>query len=380
MSSEPFSCLRLEDAELGPIEYPCPPPSKFNHHLSNPVEENACQIPCIVLQESIYADDQEIHRMFITSSVLHWISLVFVLITIAIYLSIPALRVMPHRITIYIGVSLFWIHLAFVGNSFLSLQDLMCDGTFAFSYGGWCKFSAISYQFGAMTSAGWWLIQGIYIFWSVTLLRDPLDLARFEPLFHVLIWGYSLTIVFIINFVPDREVSGGLPAGLPFCNGGEIGILWGLFLSIFILLVAINLIFIGSSLLRVVMTPVANASNKNSVLRERRFAQILIIVYMVVYLNVLVAFISVNAYYTGHQSQLKNGIADFYQCVFTTPTDPSVCSTSNIITPSQAWYIVIVSGTIGMFYGIVFLLMRSQVRKEVTNRFTTRAASISSSK
>ena len=337
--------------------------------VDEPSIDGFCQVPCITSIEEVYSDPDLIHTMFITWSVLNWVSFVFVIVTLGVFIVVPALREWPHRITIFIGISLFWVHLAGIGASFFSLEGLECASNWEYNYAGWCKFQAWALQFGSLATACWWFVQGLVIFWSLTLLR-PIDdnLHRFEPLFHIFSWCYPLTVAFILGWVPDYRSTGGSPNGVPQCVGTNFlptGLFWGLYAGFFIFLILVNIIFISSAFVRLFCMH-SQTGNFTRSFRVRLPAQGLIGSFVMCYMVVLSSSIAFIAWATQYQSELTDSFTDYYACILTTSNTLDSCTKSLTFNSSIAWFLTITVGLIGTWYGIIFLVFRLQTREQLS--------------
>ena len=237
---------------------------------------------------------------------------------VIVFLSFSEGRRWPHRITIYLGMSFFWVHLTGIGGSFTTLQDVLCDDHFNFDYTHWAKFQSWALDFGGLATACWWLVQGIVIFWNVTLLKGENNATKkFEPLCHVICWGYPFTVAFILNWVPSYQAGGGSPSGFPFGTGTQYaitGLVWGLYPAIYCSLIFLNLIFITTALIRIISTPLAG-SNLREQFQKRLPAQLLIISF---------------------------------------------------------WCVIITSGSFGILFGIIFLIFKIQARRHIAKVFSSR--------
>jgi hypothetical protein len=292
----------------------------------------------------------------------------------------PRLRQFPHRIVIYVGIGLFFIFLPWIGNSFLGVDDTICANKFDFADSGWCLFGAWALAFGAMSASCWWAVQAAVIFWNIALLRAPEAIQKLEWLFHCLAWGFSLISASVLSFAVN---SGGGIVGSPICTYTEInGAVWALQTAPFIIFLLMVLISSVGVLVRIAITTSVGA--RTSLLR--RNAQLLVIVFAVSFLNVIVADIATSAYYYDARDQVAQKIGDWFACViagFVPYPQCSALSDVQFYNVSLLWYGVISFSTVGIIFGLVFLLLKRETRQVIArsvSRVSSRASFRSSSK
>ena len=368
LASTLTSCTSIDAHDMDPIWYPCPSPLEFNPStsLSSP-----CQLPCISLAELVFDDSQTLHDMFVTWSILSWISIFCVLLVILIFLSFRLGRSWPHRITIYLGLAHFWCHLTGVGGSFFTLEDLLCENRFDFAFSGWVKFQAWSIYFGSLSTACWWLVQGATIFWNITLLRTGDDLPeRYEPLLHLLCWGYPFLVACILTWIPSGMASGGSPSGFPFGTAtpdSSIGLMWGLYNGVYCGFILLNVTAITTALIRILFTPFANKHIKTE--QTRRFsAELLIVVFMIVFLNLIVAFVAVASYKTEKGFFLQESLFQYQECLLNTflgSSFPNNCERQFTFNSFYFWYQNVTWGRFGLFFALIFLILKVQTREHI---------------
>lgn len=196
VSDEPLSCTRIENSQIPPLTYNCPPPLHFYGDTYPGQDEPQfglpCSYECAQTLGLLYDDHQEtIHSAFITFSVLSWISFVFITITLIAFLLVPTLRRWPARLVIYSGTGLWILFLGFIGNSFLSFSSLMCADVWHYQYYGWTKFSSLTTVYGSLVVAIWWVVQAFVVWWNIALQKINDDRPeKAEPYFHLVAWLY----------------------------------------------------------------------------------------------------------------------------------------------------------------------------------------------
>ncbi|MDP2434217.1 MAG: hypothetical protein Q8P67_00570 [archaeon] len=374
--TEPATCVRLEDYQLGEIVFNCPPPTEFNIAESR-YAVSACRYPCEYLLSIAWEHGwTDMRPLWITASVLNWFSFVSVIITILVFALVPKLRQWPTRIVIFMGIGLFFFHLGFIGNTFFSFSDLECANHWDFEYGSWCKFQSWTMVFGAMLTACWWVVQAFVVWWNVGLLKlkDPLP-KKLEPFFHVVCWLYPILCSFLVAWVPSQSATGGGLTGNPFCTFSEsdIGVTWGVFVGVLIFQLTLVFFFLSWTVIRILITPSAEG-NWLKAFGRRLPQQLLIITFCFVFLNVIVATVAQVSWSRDQNESLTNALTDLLVCHLTTLGDPADCSAPRYNNPSIYWYLTISTSTCGLFFGIIFLIMRGDTRKEVISSVTSRSA------
>src|SRR3989338_2576085 len=362
----------MNEVDLSLISYPCPSPLEFNPNIVDPLIETACQLPCIIQAEMVFSSSFTLHQLFLTWSILSWISMILVIVVVVIFLSFPLGRSWPHRITIYLGIAHFWCHLTGVGGSFFNLEELLCDDRFLFQYSGWVKFQAWSIYFGALSTSCWWMVQGLTIFWNITMLQPENDLMkRLEPIFHLFCWGYPLIVACILTWVPSNLASGGSPSGFPFGTATQyssVGLMWGLFIGVYCGFIFLNLICISTAMFRIVSTPFSDQKHHSG----RRFsAELLILMFMLVFLNLIIAFIAVASYKTEHASDLEHSLVSFTNCLLTTHEPTETCHLPFTYDPFYFCYQIITWGSFGVCFALIFLVFKIQTRQHLAQLFST---------
>src|SRR3989338_985138 len=147
-------CLTISDLPE-PIEaptYPCPDPLIFVAPKFDPYTGLPCSSTCHLKLRQLTEDPATNYdAMFITFSVLNWVSFVAVTITLIVYPLFPVNRKFPRVINTLIGVGLWIVHFGFIGNSFRSADGNFCQSDIQLqSSSSWCRFQAWTAFFGAL--------------------------------------------------------------------------------------------------------------------------------------------------------------------------------------------------------------------------------------
>lgn len=300
------------------------------------------------------------YAAFVVFCVFSWISLVSIVITLVVFLSKKGLRRFPHRIVIYLGFSLLILFIPWAGNSFLGVVDTRCDGTFEWARTGWCQFGAWALVFGSNAAAWWWAFQSAVLFWNIGLLRDPETIKKAEPFFHIITWTYALAASFTLTFAQNAGASFGM---LPLCTPIDVGVLtWLLFMMPFMIFLLLVLVCTIVCIARIWLTPSQSSSSSSL----RRGAQITIIAFSLVYLNIVVILIALIAYTTSHQDEAEQTLRDYYFCIWSGFVPWEQCKTHTVYPPALVWYCVMSFSTLGTLFAILFLLLKRESRKTLT--------------
>ena len=309
------SCSFMPVEDLGPLDVICPENSVFYPDGDPKVPEPRpiCALPCgdFFTIFTGYKTDN-LQNGFIEISVLACISLLCSVIMIITFLIFPPLREWPRRIVLFMAIGIFFENLGWVGNStYRSMTNLACDTHVAINYfGGWCTFQAWSVLFGALVVLCWWCTQAFILFWNVGLMRDPKQLAKLEPLFHLFNWTWPLICSLV--FLGRREL-GALP-GYNYCwiaPDSPLALQWIFFYTI--LFVGL---FIVSICLSITMFRLCRESTLKSTFWERWKYQLQLgtfAFYFLLAVTYVLAFRleSIEA----NQSRLEAAVGDIYQCV-----------------------------------------------------------------
>ena len=366
----PLGCARIENDELGNSSYPCPPPF-LNYAKEYGTNNPNWGLPCApTCHESVYLmmDKGNEHAMFVTFSVLSWVSMVSVLVTMAVFIAIPRLREFPSRLVIYCGFGLFWLHIGGVGNSFYDYPHLLCRDLWHLQFGSWCKFSAWSLIFGAMYTSWWWTYQSFVVFWNVALrrYRNPLP-EKLEIPVHVASFCYSLLTAFILSFVPNETSTGGSFFSNPLCafnTGMLLELEWSMLMGVLILFILLVAIFLGLSAVEILRTPYAQG-NWLKAFGSRLPHQLSIMAFCLCYINVIVSVLAQLSWSRDNHSLTAAAIADYIVCTLTTLGNPEHCHNEHRGNTSIYWYLTISISSIGFFYSVVFLVLKTQTRQLV---------------
>lgn len=288
--------------------------------------------------------------MFVTYSVLSWISFVLVCVTLTLYATQIRFWQWPSRMILFGGYGLFWMHLSAIGSVFYSYSDLQCADEWSFQYYSWCKFSSWALIYGSMQTACWWLIQTVVVTWTLSVKRNPQSMKQFEPLIHAFCWSFPLISAFTNTFVPDSKASGGGPGGLPFCGdpGLSAWVWFGLYigpLCLFLLIVLCCFIF---SIIQVIRTVAGKETKEPS-----KYASILF--FSFIFVNVIVSLLTQSFWVVGNSDSIGYSAAAFTTCLITTLNRLDACNMYATGNLSIYWYFTISLATTGIGYAIVFI-------------------------
>ena len=355
---DPAVCSLMPLDALVEPEFPCPAGLHFLRS-GDPKTDNhqVCAMTCadfITINVGYRSTTQNDAWVFLVC--LGAISLalnMFLLITLCIF---PSTRQFPRRIVIFICIGIAFLDIGIVGNiPFGSAEAVFCDdstykSSFAFESSTWCKFSGWAIFFGGQVILFWWATQALVLFWNVALMKNPADLAKMEPLFHIINWSYPLISSFVVLGIGDM---GSIP-GYPYCFvsvDAPPGIYWGLFFATFAFCDLFVIIMIVC-----VMVRLSRESTLKDTFWSRWKYQIQLGLFGIYFLFEVTYILALRSWVEAHLTELRDNFTYIYTCLFL-GYGPQACETPFPINNYLYYSNVFLIGFTGIMIWIVFWLL-----------------------
>ena len=363
----PQTCLTVADIKspLEPPVYLCPEPLIWVAPGEDPYTGLPCSTTCHFKLRMLTEDPQtNFDDVFIVFSVLNWVSFVLVIISLVVYMSFPDNRKYPRVINIFIGFGLLIVHLGFIGNSFMSIDDNMCQNDYELESGSsWCRFQSWTSYFGALYVVFYWMLNAVIMFWNIGLLLFKNNkLEKFSYYYHVFVFVYSFTASMIIMWVPDSASTGASP-GVPYCFVGPTYI-WALSYGLFWWPFYVGTLVIFFCCIGCIITIARTASvdGKWQRIKRRLPSQLTIFLFLVVWLITVASMISLQSSF---QSTVDDGVAtttEWYTCVFFSPTPYSECPIRATEYANLVWWELVCVGLIGTWFFVIYIIINPSQR------------------
>jgi hypothetical protein len=349
----PLTFTRIENGDLNPISYNCPPPLEFSGH-DDQFLGISCSYPCSVVITLVWNIGNDSQAMFVVYSVLSWISLVSVCITLGLYATQLRYWQWPNRLILFGGYGVFWLHLSAIGSVAYHYSDLQCADKWNFQYHSWCKFSSWALIYGSMQTACWWVVQAVVVTWKVGFQQKNKSLQRFEPFFHLFCWTFPFISAFMNSYIPDQTASGGSPSGLPYCasTNSSDWVWFGFFFGpefLFLLIVVFCVVFSIGSALR------SGLGTGRKSLRKLLLQFGPILAFSLLFANAIVATLAQSFWSTTEKSSIFDSILLFSSCLITTIDNLDVCNVEKTANRSLYWYNLISVSIVGIGYAVIFI-------------------------